>query len=125
MLYFVDVATKLVAELQACFPALTLMDAFGFVYPQYWMSEDTDQNFGQHLTIIKAHYGHTTEIKPLKGQKSNVSKPKKRRACMDGKANQEVASTTLEVAPTMATTTESLPLTPELFDPILLPAKLD
>jgi hypothetical protein len=87
VLHFVGAAIKLVAELQARFPVLTLMDSFGFVYPQYWMSEDTDQNFEQHLTIIKAHYSHTTEIKPPKGQKSKVSKSKKGRAYMDGEVN--------------------------------------
>ena len=51
-------AQKLILELQGRFPTSTLMDAFGFIYPQYWLTLEADENFERHLSIIKEHYGH-------------------------------------------------------------------
>ena len=48
---------NLIAELQERFPASELMDAFGFVYPQYWLQENAEEDFVKHLAIIKDHYG--------------------------------------------------------------------
>jgi hypothetical protein len=38
------------------------MDAFGFVYPQYWLTSEADDNFEKHLSIIKEYYGHTKKF---------------------------------------------------------------
>jgi len=33
------------------------MDAFGFVYPQYWLGENAEADFAKHIAVIKEHYG--------------------------------------------------------------------
>ena len=33
------------------------MDAFGFVYPQYWLRENAESDFAKHMSVIKEHYG--------------------------------------------------------------------
>jgi hypothetical protein len=38
------------------------MDAFGFVYLQYWLTSEADDNFEKHLSIIKEYYGHTKKF---------------------------------------------------------------
>lgn len=50
------------------------MDAFGFVYPQYWLMPEADENFERHLSIIKEHYGHkkSYESKTNKSKHSQV-----------------------------------------------------
>lgn len=48
------------------------MDAFGFVYPQYWLVPGAEANFTRHLQIIKEQYAYTMKFpKPQvkKGQK--------------------------------------------------------
>jgi hypothetical protein len=35
------------------------MDAFGFVYPQYWLIPEANQNFERHLKVIKERYCYT------------------------------------------------------------------
>jgi len=48
------------------------MDAFGFVYPQYWLVPGAEANFTRHLQIIKEQYAYTMkfpEPKVKKGQK--------------------------------------------------------
>ncbi|KAG0572981.1 hypothetical protein KC19_VG138700 [Ceratodon purpureus] len=49
-------ALKLLKQLEARFPASSLMDAFGFVYPQYWQVPNAEENFEKHLAVIKEHY---------------------------------------------------------------------
>lgn len=50
-------AEQLIAELEGRFPSSSLMDAFGFVYPQYWLRDNAESDFDKHLAVIKEHYG--------------------------------------------------------------------
>ena len=64
---FADAAEKLVVELQARFPLSSLMDAFGFVNPQYWLDGNAEEDFDRHLAVLKEHYRHTKKYAvPLK-----------------------------------------------------------
>ena len=45
------------AQLSARFPASTLMDALGIVYPQYWLDKHCDSNFDKHIRVLKEQYG--------------------------------------------------------------------
>ena len=55
-------AQKLIRELEVRFPSASLIDAFGLVYPQYWMGATADEDFERHLDVLKEHYGHTMEF---------------------------------------------------------------
>ena len=72
-----DAAENLIAELQERFPASELMDAFGFVYPQYWLQENTEEDFLKHLAIIKDHYKipKTFDVANMKKTKGRVTVP--------------------------------------------------
>jgi hypothetical protein len=48
------------------------MEAFGFIYPQYWLVPEADQNFERHLKVIKERYCYTRTY--------GVSQSKKKRA---------------------------------------------
>ena len=56
------------------------MDAFGFVYPQYWLTSKANDNFEKHLSIIKEYYRHTKEFdnqsKRIKEARINATKTK-------------------------------------------------
>jgi hypothetical protein len=77
----VGAAQKLILELQGRFPASTVMDAFGFVYPQYWLIPEADENFERHLSIIKEYYGHmkSYESKIVKKKHSSIPLPEKKK----------------------------------------------
>ena len=70
-------AENLIAELQERFLASELMDAFGFVYPQYWLQENAEEDFVKHLAIIKDHYGipKTFDVANIKKTKGRVTVP--------------------------------------------------
>ena len=59
-------AQKLIQELEVRFPSASLMDAFGLVYPQYWVGATADEDFQRHLDVLKEHYGHTMEFNTTK-----------------------------------------------------------
>jgi hypothetical protein len=67
-------AEKLITELEARFPSSSLMDALGFVYPQYWLGGNAEEDFDRHLAILKDHYGRTKKfaVPPKKGKKGRV-----------------------------------------------------
>ena len=44
-------------ELDARFPAVAMLDAFGVVYPHYWLQGDCESIFRKHLSLIKEFYG--------------------------------------------------------------------
>jgi hypothetical protein len=54
--YYAEAAKKLVHELGARFPAHSLMDALEMVYPQYWIADDSTENFKKHMEVLKIHY---------------------------------------------------------------------
>jgi hypothetical protein len=68
----VEATAKLVEQLSVHFPAAHLMDALGFVYPQYWTDKECDENFDKHLKIIKAHYGHSMPFSTAKFPKGSI-----------------------------------------------------
>jgi hypothetical protein len=68
----VGAAQKLITEVQGRFPSSTVMDAFGFVYPQYWLLLEAHENFERHLSVIKEHYGHW---KPYDNKTSKRKQP--------------------------------------------------
>jgi hypothetical protein len=35
---------------------VSLMDALGIVYPQYWIQENCEDSFQKHLTILQDFY---------------------------------------------------------------------
>jgi hypothetical protein len=41
------------------------MDAFGFVYSQYWLTPEADSNFDKHLAVIKDHYGYNKNFEEV------------------------------------------------------------
>ncbi len=49
----VGVAETLIQELETRFPTHGVMDAFGIVYPQYWLQVDCETSFPKHLAVIK------------------------------------------------------------------------
>jgi hypothetical protein len=49
-------ALKLIDETKARFPLVSLMDALGIVYPQYWIQENCEDSFQKHLTILQDFY---------------------------------------------------------------------
>jgi hypothetical protein len=44
------------------FPQHDLLDAFGIIYPQFWMQEDVEEAFQQHLSVLKAFYCTAREV---------------------------------------------------------------
>jgi hypothetical protein len=46
-------AGQLIVKLQGRFPTQKLMDAFGIVYPQYWLQLELETRFVTHLAILK------------------------------------------------------------------------
>ena len=62
---------NLIAELQERFPTSKLMNAFGFVYPQYWLQKNTEEDFVKHLAIIKDHYGIPKTFDVVNKKKTN------------------------------------------------------
>jgi hypothetical protein len=54
--------------MDARFPQHDILDAFGIIYPQYWIQEGADESFQQHLSVLKTFYCTTREVnggKPL------------------------------------------------------------
>ena len=49
------------------------MDAFGFVYPQYWLVPEADQNFERHLKVIKEQYCYTKTYGASQSTKKRTS----------------------------------------------------
>jgi hypothetical protein len=47
---------KLIDETKSSFPSISLMDALGIVYPQYWVQGDCEQSFRKHLMILQEFY---------------------------------------------------------------------
>ena len=45
------------------------MNAFGFVYLQYWLVSEVDENFEQYLSIIKEHYEQKKSYKSKTNKK--------------------------------------------------------
>ena len=70
MFLLTEAAENLIGELQERFPASLLMDAFGFVYLQYWLQPNAERDFLKHLAIIKEHYGMPKEFGAAKTTKS-------------------------------------------------------
>jgi hypothetical protein len=48
--------------MDARFPQHDLLDAFGIIYPQFWMQEDVEEAFQQHLSVLKAFYCIAREV---------------------------------------------------------------
>jgi hypothetical protein len=40
------------------------MDAFGVVYPHYWLQLELEIKFAAHLTILKVSLGQPKKVKP-------------------------------------------------------------
>jgi hypothetical protein len=55
-LWCTEVAQALSDELDRRFPHQEVLDAFGIIYPQYWMQEGADESFHKHLDILKQFY---------------------------------------------------------------------
>ena len=81
-----EAAENPIGELQERFPASSLMDAFGFVYPQYWLQPNAEGDFVKHLAVIKEHYGMPKEFGTAKTTKS------KRKAALVTAVNSETMS---------------------------------
>ncbi len=45
-----------ITELDRHFVDFEFMNAFGIVYPQFWIQLDADFSFSLHMHIIKKHY---------------------------------------------------------------------
>jgi hypothetical protein len=58
-------------ELTARFPTSHLMYVMGIFYSQYWFQGDIEENFNQHLLLIKAHYFFEKLLEPIKTSKAN------------------------------------------------------
>jgi hypothetical protein len=46
----------LIQELETRFLAHGVMDAFGIVYPQYWLQADCETFFPKHLIVMKTTF---------------------------------------------------------------------
>jgi hypothetical protein len=57
-----EIAQSLSDEMDARFPQHDILDAFGIIYPQYWMQEGADISFQQHLSEPKAFYCTAREV---------------------------------------------------------------
>lgn len=51
-----EVASKLIAKLENWFPDVDLLNALGIVHPQFWMKDDVEEAFGDHLSAIREHF---------------------------------------------------------------------
>jgi len=49
------------------------MDVMGICYPQYWLQGDVENNFNQHLILIKAHYYFKKLLELVKTSKASSS----------------------------------------------------
>ncbi len=58
------VANMLIIKLDQHFVDFELINAFGIVYPQFWMQFDADFSFSLHMVLIKKHYCEATKVKP-------------------------------------------------------------
>jgi len=56
----------LIHELMARFPTSHLMDVMGICYLQYCLQSDVEDNFNQHLMLIKAYYCSEKLLEPIK-----------------------------------------------------------
>lgn len=51
-------ASLVISELDARFPAQSVMNAFGILYPQYWCQGDAEEQFENHLRCLMDNYCH-------------------------------------------------------------------
>jgi hypothetical protein len=78
-LWFCELVTFLIAivefltwELISRFPTSYLMYVMRICYPQYWFQGDIEENFNQHLLLIKAHYCFEKLWEPIKTSKASL-----------------------------------------------------
>ncbi len=62
----------LIHELMARFPTSHLMDVMGIYYQQYWFQSDVEDNFDQHLMLIKAYYCFEKLLEPIKTSQASL-----------------------------------------------------
>ena len=63
----------LIGELDICFPTNHVLDFLGIVFPQYWLQENVDNNFGAHLAILKGAFCQPQPMVDVKGDDIWVS----------------------------------------------------
>jgi hypothetical protein len=64
--YFLALVEAFTCELTTRLPTFHLMDVMGICYLQYWLQGDVEDNFNQHLMLIKAHYCFEKLLEPVK-----------------------------------------------------------
>jgi hypothetical protein len=52
----VGIAENLTGELEIKFPTQSVINAFGIVYPQYWLQLNYDVAFANHLQVFKVTF---------------------------------------------------------------------
>jgi hypothetical protein len=62
-----EIAQSLCDELDRRFPSQELLDAFGIIYPQYWMQEGAEASLAQHLLVLKDFYACAKVVKGVEG----------------------------------------------------------
>ncbi len=55
-MFFAEIAQALCDELDRRFPQHELLDAFGIIYPQYWLQDGAIDTFTQHLSVLKEYF---------------------------------------------------------------------
>ncbi len=71
MTFPITIVEFLTRELTARFPTAHLMYVMGICYPQYRFQGDIEENFNQHLLLIKTHYFFEKLLEPIKTSKAN------------------------------------------------------
>jgi hypothetical protein len=51
-----EIVSKLVVELDTCFPIHELHEALDIVYLHYWLLDDYDESFNTHLNVLKVFF---------------------------------------------------------------------
>jgi len=67
-------ATKILMELKIKFPTHGVMNALEIVYPQYWLQQDCDAFFANHLQVFKIAFCCGKTIRKVDEQKVQMHK---------------------------------------------------
>ena len=63
-----EMAQSLCDEFDRRFPSQELLDAFGIIYPQYWIQEGAEASLAQHLSVLKDFYSSAKVVNGVEGR---------------------------------------------------------
>jgi hypothetical protein len=70
-----EITQSLIDELDSRFPSHEVLDAFGILYPQYWVQEGTEDSFPHHHAVLKKQYSHRQTTIGKDGDFTFVARP--------------------------------------------------